>query len=858
MRFYRLLLRLYPFSFRADYEDELAAVHAERAKDASGPFGSLWLALGAIFDVVPNAIASHWEVLRQDLHFAVRSLRRAPGFTITALLVAALGVGANTAAFSLTDFVLVRPLPFMNADRLLKLWESNPGGTNDVSPANFRDWQAQSRSFTGMGAFTMRAANLVGAGEPRRLDTVKATPELLPLLGVPALIGRPFTAEDTVKGHPVVLSHSLWQSQFGGDAGILGRGLQLDGVPHTVVGVMPATFQFPRRETEAWTPLVLRAEDLEDRNDNYLQVLGRLRDGVTFEKAREELAVIAARLEKQYPRENEKVGVGVLRLRDEIGGRARLLLLALCGAAICILLLSCANLASLFLARGTHRARELAVRSALGAGRERLVRQLVTESFAIAFVGGAAGIALAAACLPLLARLVPSTLPIAEYPGLDWRVLALAAGFVLLTGLAFGVLPAVRASNGTDMDALRAGARSGGGRTQRLRSILVLVEIVASVVLLVSAGLLIRAVWNIQSTAPGFRADNVLAVRTALPLPKYDAVATRQKFFSEVLTEVRALPGVQSAAFVTGLPMDMRGGIFSVFLPGQEERRDNAKSASLRFVTPQFFTTMKIPLHRGRDIAESDAQKQPFVAVISESLAKDYWPSEDPIGKRINVAGAERTVVGIVGDVRVRGLERASEPQVYLSYQQVDDGAIISYIPKELVVQAATAPNGLVEPIRRIVREADPEQPISNVRTMDAIVTDETASRVTQLRLLGALAAIALLIAAIGIHGLLTYSVSRRLPELGVRRTLGADLREIVTLVVREGIELAGIGIVIGVIVAYIAARGMGALLVGVRPSDPLTFATAAVLCFLTVLAGCLRPAVRAAQVNPTTALRAE
>ncbi len=860
MRFYSALLHLYPSSFRAEYRDELCHAFAERASELSGPFARVMILLAALVDVIPNAIAAHWDVLRQDVGYAVRSLRRTPGFALTAVLVVALGVGANTAVFSLADYVFVRPLPYANADRLVKLWQGEAGGTNEASPANYRDWKAMTPAFSGMGAYWRRAANLVGAAEPRRLETVRATPELLPLLGVAPLIGRIFTAQDVATGQSVVLSHALWKSQFAGDPGVIGTSVRLDGAPHTVIGVMPAFFQFPSRSVEAWTSLVLREDDFTDRNDNYLEVVARLRPGVSVEQARQELAVVSSRLEQQYPKENKDIGVVVLGLRDELSQSARLLVLALCGATLCILLLACANLASLFLARGAHRARELAVRSALGAGRERLVRQLVTETMGIAFVGGIVGVAAAAAGAPLLARLVPSTLPVADHASLDLRVLALAVAFVLFTGFAFGLVPAMRAGRSNALDALRSGARTAGGRTQRLRAALVIVEVAASVVLLVGSGLLIRAVWRIQTTDPGFVADNVLTLQTALPLPKYDATARRAQFYDRVLQETRALPGVREAAYATGLPMVMRGGIWPVSFTGEEVLRDSSNTVSLRYATPRFFAALGVPVLRGRDVAETDTHEQPFVAVVSESFVKRHWPNENPIGKRFHLALKERTVVGVVGDVRVRGRERSSEPQVYLPYRQVDDGSIISYIPKDLVVRTAapSVAGQLLPRIREIIAAADPEQPVSNVSTLSEILAEETASRVTQLRLLGALSAIALLIAGLGIHGLLTFTVSKRSQELGVRRALGAQVGQIIGLVLREGLALALIGIVIGVALAYAAARGMSALLFGVRPEDPLTIAVAATLCLVTAMAGCLRPAMRAARVDPLSALREE
>jgi predicted permease len=639
---------------------------------------------------------------------------------------------------------------------------------------------------------------------------------------------------------------------------VIGTTVRLDGVPHTVIGVMPALFQFPNRSIEAWTPLVLREENFEDRSDTYLEVLARLRRGVSAEQARRELAVVSARLERQYPKDNEGIGALMLGFRDELSERSRLLLIALCGAALCILLLACANLASLFLARGAYRERELAVRSALGAGGDRLARQLITETEGIALAGGAGGIAAAVAGMPLLPRHVPSTLPIAEQASLDLRVLALAAGFVLLTGIAFGLAPALRAGRSTALDALRSGTRTAGGRTQRLRATLVVVEVAASVVLLILSGLLIRAVWRIQAIDPGFVAEDVLTLRTTLPLPKYDPTARRAQFYERVLEEVRALPGVRSAAYVTGLPMSHRGGIWPVSLDGEEVLPDDRNMASLRYLTPRYFATLGIPLRRGRDVAAADTREQPFVAVVSESFVQRHWPNQDPLGKRFTLAFDERTVVGVVGDVRVRGLERPSEPQVYLPYRQVEDGSIIGYIPKDLVVRAAVPSESLLPRIREIVKAVDPEQPISDVRTMSEIVAEETAPRVTQLRLLGALAAIALLIAGFGVHGLLTFTVSQRSQELGVRRALGAQTGDIIGLVLREGLALALIGTAIGVAVAYAAARGMSALLFGVRPEDPVTIAAAAALCLVTAVAGCLRPAMQAARVDPLSALRTE
>ncbi|HEY0783285.1 MAG TPA: ABC transporter permease, partial [Thermoanaerobaculia bacterium] len=507
--FYRALLHLYPASFRAEYGAEMRADFAERKRESPPPLAGLGLALRAILDVVPNALGAHWDILRQDLRYAVRALGRAPGFTATAIVVVALGVGANTAAFSLADLVLLRPLPFPQPDRLVKLWQTTPGFERlEVSPANYRDWKAiAGPSFAEMGAYTDNAVNLVGQGAPRRLTRALVTPEVLRVVGTPPLLGRTFAPADGAASTTAVLSYALWRSQFGGDPDVVGRTVRLDGVPHTVIGVMPEGFHFPSREIEIWTPLVVPPDEYTDRNNDYFEVVARLAPGVPFEKARTDLATVAARLQKQYPTENKDVGAALLHLRDELPSRSRLLVLALSGAALCILVLACANLASLLLTRAAGRSRELAVRSALGAGRERLVRQLITESLALAVLGGIAGVAVAAGSLPLLARLVPAGLPIGQVPTIDLRVLAFAAALIAATGLGFGIAPALRAGSGGGLLALRDGGRTGGGRRQRLSSALVVLEVASSVVLLVASGLLLRAAWRIQAVDPGFRAE---------------------------------------------------------------------------------------------------------------------------------------------------------------------------------------------------------------------------------------------------------------------------------------------------------------------------------------------------------------
>jgi predicted permease len=863
MPLYRALLRLYPAAFRIDYGDEMCALFAERVAGV-GIAGRIALFLGAVADVVPNALAVHREMLVRDLRYTARSLGRSRGFAIAAIAVIAIGVGANTAAFSVADFVLFRPLPFPEPGTLVRLcWGPRTGGgwgcMNQLSPANYRDYKSMTPSFASLGAFSGNAVNLVGAGDPLRLTMTAVTPDVLPVLGVAPVLGRVFEPGQDEGARQVVLSHDLWQAQFGGDRAVLGRSVSLNGEPHEVIGVMPAGFHFPGREVQGWTRLTLLEEDYANRDNNYLEGIGRLKPGVAMEQARADLTVVAERLARDYPETNADAGFSFFPLRDNVSPRNRLMLLGLCGASLCILLLTCANLANLLLVRAGARERELAVRAALGAGKERLVRQLITESMALALLGGVAGMAVAAVALPLLALLVPSTLPVASQPTLDLRALAVAAGFTALTGLGFGLLPAFRAGDRNGFDALREGARTGGASRQRLRQLLVSLEVAMSVLLLVSAGLLIRAVWRVQSVEPGFTAERVVTIRTALPRPKYDLTPRRLQFYDRVLTGVRALPGVESAAYITGLPMVLTGRITGVTIPGREVSETfRSDVASIRFVTPEYFHTMGIPLLRGRDVEDGDVRERGAVAIVSQSFAEQYWPNEDPIGRTFEARDELRTVVGIVGDVKVRGLERANEPQLYVPAGQVRDTAFTNDDPKDLVIRYSGDAATLLPAVREIVRAADPEQPISDVRTMEDVLAGETSTRRAQLHILVTLAGIALLLSGIGVYGLLAYMVSQRAREIGIRMALGGAPAGVARMIVRQGMTLALLGLVPGVAGAFLAARAMRALLFGVPPTDPATLLISVGLVLFMTLAGSFLPALRAVRVNPMLALRTE
>ncbi len=807
-------------------------------------------------------IAAHWDILKQDLRYTARTLTRAPGFAATAILVAAIGVGANTAAVSVADFVLLRPLPFEDPDRLVHVCEGpREGGgwgcMNQLSPANYRDLKTMTRSFEDMGVFTGGAVNLVGGAEPRRLPITQVTPEVLSVLGVRPALGRVFDPRSPDDVNAIVISHGLWQSQFGGHPGVLGQTVNLDGAPYTIIGVMPRGFYFPSREPQVWTFLNLRPDDFADRTNSFITALGRLRDGVTFEQARSELSMLAEQLARQHPDTNAEAGVSVYRTRDNMAPRFRLMLISLGGASLCFLLLTCANLANLLLARAAAHEREFAVRAALGAGTRRLIRQLTTFSIVLTSLGGALGVVIAAGAVSLFAALVPPTLPIDMQPPIDPRMLGVAALFTALTAVGFGVFPALRVRR-TEFAALRDGTRTSGGRRQRLRGALVALEVGISVVLLISAGLLIRAVWRVQSVDPGFVSQNVLTLQTALPRPQYDSPVRRDAFYDRVLTGIRALPGVQGAAYITGLPMVWTGLITGVEVPGQAAQSARNRGVSHRWVTSQYFKTMGIPLLQGRDVEDADTGDRPWVAVVSASFAERYWPGQDPIGRTFRHRDRTRTVVGVVGDVKVRGLERTSEPQIYLPAPQAPDGMAAIFDPKELVIRHAGQGAALLAAVRQIVRAADPAQPISGVRPLDAVVAGETASRRAQVQVLGALAVVALLLSGIGIYGLLAYTVSQRSQEIGVRLALGADRARVSRMIVADGMRLAAIGIVPGVLGGYASGRGMSALLFGVAPGDAMIFGVGVGLVLVIALAGCAVPTLRAASVSPMAALRSE
>jgi putative ABC transport system permease protein len=856
-RLYRTLLHLYPASWRAEYESELCTAFEQRRREARGPLSWIAVWLEAVADIVTNAPAVQFDVLRRDLQYAVRTLRHSPGFTIAAIGISALGIGATAAAYTMVDHILVRALPFPEQDRLLKVCEDH-GGCSDSSPANYRDWKAQAASFQSMGAYRGLSVNVTGGTEPERIEGASVTGDLLPTLGVEPLLGRVFNQQDDRDGAPgtAVLSYAFWRRELGGETSVLGRTIRLDDQPYTVIGVMPRDFYFPNRTSQLLTAMRFDPQVFQDRTNTFIYTIGRLKPGVPAERAQAEVKAIAARIAHAYPKEMARMNLIARPLRDDFNARGRLMLNILMGAALCVLLVACTNVANLLLTRATARRKELAVRTALGAGRERLTRQMLTESLLLAAGGGILGLALAWIALPLLVKLVPVSLPIAELPQLNWRVLAFAAALTGATGIGFGVAPAIRAGRLDPAAGLDEGGRAGiGGRSERLRSALVVSEVAFSVVLLVAFGLLARALMRVQSVDPGFRADHVLTMRTSLPMPRYENVDTRERFYRRVLGEAQRLPGVTGAAYTSFIPVAFGGGIWPVEIEGHPEDVAQRRTVSLRYVTPGYFATMGIPLLSGRDVAMTDLSAAPYVALVSQSFARRYWPNEDPVGRRIEVGNNWRKIIGVVGDIRTRGLERNSEPQVYVSWQQAESVSTW-YAPKDLVVRSSGDPAALAPALRRIIHEADSSQPISDVRTMEAVVEEDTATRRTQLAVLGAFGGIAFLLAGAGIYGLLSFSVSMRTREIGVRMALGARPRDIVGMTLWNGLKLAAVGIALGAVLALIVGRGLESILAGVKPDDWKTLGSACGLSVGMTCAGCLGPALRAVRIDAVRAIR--
>jgi predicted permease len=737
---------------------------------------------------------------------------------------------------------------------------------NNAVVANYLDWRAQNTSFEDIGAYTFSDFNLTGSGDPINLQAARVTASVFPLLRVTPLLGRSITGEDD---HPdaeriVLLSHGIWQSVFGGDPGVVGRTILLSGNKYNVIGVMRRGFAFPIPEVDLWMPARFNAQQQQSRGSHYLTVIGRLKPGVSIETARADIAAITQRLQEQYPRTNKHVGSVVLSLRDEYTGEAAPSLLALAAAVGCLLLITCANVANLLLIRATGRRREIAVRAALGAGRWQLARQMLVESLLLAGCGGVAGVLFGWWTFEFLSNLVPRAMSGWVEMALDWRVLGFAALISLAAGLLFGLIP-VRGAMRFDLTRVlqqgggRSGVDSGDGR---VRNALVVGEVALSIVLLICAGLLIRSFAKLRAVDLGFRPQGVLTVSTDLPDSKYEAYAARMHFYGTVLEKTRALPGVRGAGYITAVPLEWKGGTNSFTVEGRPALAEGMfNDANSRIASDGYFEAMGIPLLRGRLFGDADVPDAPPVAVINEAMAGQFWPGEDVIGKRFKLGEHDDdnpwfTIVGVVGNVRQMGVELSGRAEFYRANQQVRE--LMWNRPRQLVVRTDGDPLALAGAVRQAVWSVDPEQPVSSIQTMESIVGREIYHRRMQMILLGTFAALALGLASLGIYGVLSFAVSQRTREIGLRMALGARREQVLGLVMGRASRLLLAGVCGGLAGAWGVSRWMGSLLFEVSSFDVATFVSAPLaLCVVALLAAFL-PARRAARVDPMEALRYE
>jgi len=805
------------------------------------------------------------DTFLHEVRYAARTLLKRPAFTGAAVLCLALGIGANTAIFSVVNAVLLKPLPYREPARLVGVWERSAERgreRNVVSPANFLDWRAQNTVFEEMAAFVDRRMNLTGSGEPEEVPVQFVTASFFPLLGARPMLGRTFTAAEDVPGGAdvVVLSHALWQRRLGGAADAIGKPMMVDGQPRTVVGVMPATFAIAGEHEQPllWVPLRLDpARNYREAAGRFMRSIARLKPGVTAEQADAQLRAIARRLEEAYPSFNAGWSTDVVRLDEQVVGDVRRPLLVLFGVVGFVLLIACANVANLQLAQATARQREIAVRAALGAGRGQIARQLLTESALLAVAGAALGVLLAFWATEAIGVGAAVLLPRAEEVALDGRALAFTGSLALLTGLAFGLVPALFASRADLQDTLKSGGRSGTPGGGRARAALVVAQVALSLVLLVGAGLMLKSFARLQGVDPGFDPDNVLTARIGLSGEKYRTDAQTNAFFQELLRRVSALPGVESAGAVSWLPFGGLGAATRYAIAGRPAPQPGQEpGADVRAVDPGYFRAMKIPLLRGASFSERDSRDSRTVVVISEALARTQFPNVDPIGQRIIMEWGDTLnaeIVGVVGDVRGKGLDSLPRETLYWARPQFPGQSFMS-----LVVRTKGDPMRLAGAVRGAVRAIDPNQPLADVRTMDSYLGDSVARRRFNAALLAGFAAVALLLAAVGLYGVMSYAVVQHTRELGIRMALGASTRAVLHGVLRQALVLAAIGVVVGVAGALTLTRVLSGLLYEVSATDPAVFAAIALLLTAVTLLASYIPARRATQVDPMVALRSE